>query len=117
MNKYSKLLAENHSLSRLCVDREKLETSEILGTELVIQDCDYVSDVTIGGQQTTFSVYVFKEFPDRYVYGGMKLTDIAQDIISMAEKDNVSIADMDIHIMLKSVRTKGNNDFTDVLFI
>lgn len=117
MNQYSKLLAEQHSLSRLCVDREKMETSDILGVELIIEDCDVAEDVTIAGETTTFSVYTFKEFPGKFVYGGQKLTDIAKDIIKISQKDNISIDKMDIHIMLKSVRTKSNNDFTDVLFI
>lgn len=117
MNKYSKMLAENHSLSRLCVDREKLETSDILGVVLTIEDCDVAEDVTIQGEQTTFSVYTFKEFPGKYVYGGLKLTDIAKDIIKISEQDRISIEKMDIQIMLKSVRTKGGNDFTDVQFI
>lgn len=117
MSKYSKLLAEKHSLSRLCVDREKLETRDILGVELTIQDCDVAEDVVIDGEQTTFSVYVFKEFPDKFVYGGLKLTDIAKDIIQISENDRISIDKMDIKIMLKSVRTKGGNDFTDVMFM
>lgn len=117
MNKYSKMLAENHSLSRLCVGREKLETKDIIGEELTILDCDVAADVNIGGETTTFSVYVFKEYPDKFVYGGLKLTDVAGDILTIAQQDNISVEKMDIHIILKSVRTKSNNDFTDVMFI
>ena len=117
LNKYAKLLAEKHSISRLCVDREKLETRDILGVELTIQDCDVAKDVVIDGETTTFSVYTFKEFPDKYVYGGVKLTAIAEDIIKISEADRISIEKMEIKIMLKSVRTKGGNDFTDVMFI
>ncbi len=117
MNKYSKILAENHSLSRLCVDREKLDCKDILGEELTILDCDVAEDVTIAGEETTFSVYVFKEYPDKFVYGGLKLTEIAKDIIHIAENDKISIEKMDIHIMLKSVETKNRNSFTDVIFM
>ncbi|MBR5786919.1 MAG: hypothetical protein IKY41_09520 [Clostridia bacterium] len=117
MNKYSKLLAENHSLSRLCVDREKLDCKDILGEELTIEDCDVAEDVTIAGEVTTFSVYTFKEYPGKYVYGGLKLTDIAKDILKIAESDKISIDKMDIHIMLKAVETKNRNSFTDVLFL
>ena len=117
MNKYSKLLAEQHSLSRLCVDREKIETSELIGEELTIQDCDVAEDVTVNGQITTFSVYTFKEYPGKYMYGGLKLTDIAKDILKISENDNISVEKMDIHIILKSIKTKGGNDFTDVMFL
>lgn len=117
MNKYSKLLAEKNSISRLCVDREKMETKDILGEELTILDCDVAEDVTVAGEQTTFSIYVFKEYPDKYVYGGLKLTNIAKDIVQIAENEKISVEKMDIHVMLKSIRLKNNNDFTDVVFM
>ena len=117
MNKYSKLLAENHSLSRLCVDREKIETKDVLGEQLTIMDCDYVENVIIEGEETTFSVYVFKEYPDKYLYGGLKLTAIAKDILSIAENDKISVDKMDIQIMLVSTETRSRNSFTDVKFL
>lgn len=117
MNKYSKMLAEKNSISRLCVDREKLETKDILGEELTILDCDIAEDVTVAGEQTTFSVYVFKEYPNNYVYGGLKLTNIAKDIVQIAEAEEIPVEKMDIKIMLKSIRLKNNNDFTDVIFM
>ncbi len=117
MNKYSKLLAEQHSLSRLCVDREKLATDEILGIELTIQDVDVAKDVIIDGEATTFSVYVFKEFPDKYVYGGMKLTAVAESLMEISAKDRISVDKMDVHIMLKQVQLKNKNTFTDVQFL
>lgn len=117
MNKYSKMLAEQHSLSRLCVDREKIETDDILGVVLTIEDCDVAEDVKIQDEQTTFSVFTFKEFPGKFVYGGLKLTEIAKDIIKISENDRIAIDKMEIQIMLKRVRTKGGNDFTDVQFV
>jgi len=117
MNKYGKLLAEQHALSRLCVDREKLPTEDILGVELTVADVDVAENVMIDGEPTTFSIYVFKEFPDKYVYGGMKLTAVAKSIMEIAAKDRIDVEKMDIKIMLKQVQLKNHNTFTDVMFI
>lgn len=116
-NRYALELAEKHSISRLCVGREKLETTDIVGVELTIEDADLANDVMIDGELTTFSVYTFKEFPGKFMYGGMKLTNIAPDLIDIAKREKKTIADLDIKIILKSVRAKNGNSFTDVQFI
>lgn len=116
-NKFSRILAEKHSISRLCVGREKLDTEDVIGQVLTISDCDVAEDVQIDGKLTTFSVYTFKEYPDNFLYGGIKLTEIAPDIIEIANNEGKRIEQLEIQIMLKSTRTKGNNSFTDVEFI
>lgn len=116
-NKFSQMLAEKHSLSRLCVGREKGEADDILGVVLTIEDADLAENVKIDDEITSFSVYTFKEFPDRYYYGGMKLTEIAPDLIEIAKNEGKPISELNIQIMLKSVRTKGGNSFTDVVFM
>lgn len=116
-NKYGQLLAEKHSLSRLCVNREKLETDDVIGEVLTIEDCDLAQDVTIGGELKTFSVYTFREYPGKFMYGGLKLTQICPDLIEIANNENKAIADLEVQIVLKAVRTKSNNDFVDVQFI
>lgn len=116
-NRYALELAEKHSISRLCVGREKLETTDIVGEVLTIEDADLAADVMIDGELTTFSVYTFKEYPGKFMYGGMKLTNIAPDLIDIAKREKKTIADLGIQIILKSVRAKNGNSFTDVQFI
>lgn len=116
-NKYGAMLAEKHSLSRLCVNREKLDTSDLIGEVITIEDCDLAKDVKIDGDITTFSIYTFKEYPDKFLYGGAKLTEIAPDIIDIAAREKKAIAELGIKIVLKSVRVKSGNTFTDVMFV
>ena len=116
-NKFSAMLAEKHSLSRLCVNREKLETSDLIGEVLTIEDCDIAKDVMIDGEITTFSIYTFKEYPGKFLYGGTKLTAIAPDLMQIASDVGKRIDQLEVQIVLKSVKTKGNNSFTDVQFI
>lgn len=116
-NRYALELAEKHSISRLCVGREKLETTDVIGEVLTIEDADLAADVMIDGELTTFSVYTFKEYPGKFMYGGMKLTNIAPDLIEIAKREKKTIADLGIQIILKSVRAKNGNSFTDVQFI
>lgn len=116
-NRYALELAEKHSISRLCVGREKLETTDVIGEVLTIEDADLAADVMIDGELTTFSVYTFKEYPGKFMYGGMKLTNIAPDLIEIAKREKKTISDLGIQIILKSVRAKSGNTFTDVQFI
>ena len=116
-NKFAQMLAEKHSLSRLCVGREKGEADDILGMVLTIEDADVAKDVMIDGEITTFSVYTFKEMEGKYFYGGQKLTEIAPDLIDIAKNEGKSIAELGVQIMLKGVRTKSGNNFTDVIFM
>ena len=116
-NRYALELAEKHSISRLCVGREKLETTDVVGEVLTIEDADLASDVMIDGELTTFSVYTFKEYPGKFMYGGLKLTNIAPDLIEIAKREKKTVADLGIQIILKSVRAKNGNSFTDVQFI
>ena len=116
-NIFAQELAEKHSLSRLCVGRDKMEVRDHLGEVLTISDCDIASNVVIDGEVTTFSVYTFVEYPGQFMYGGTKLTNIAPDIISIAQREKKTIESLGIQIMLKDVRTKGGNSFTDVQFM
>lgn len=116
-NKYGLELAEKHSISRLCVGREKMDVSDIVGEAVTIEDADLATDVMIDGELTTFSVYTFKEYPGKFIYGGMKLTNIAPDLIGIAKREKKNIADLDVQIILKSVRAKNGNSFTDVQFV
>ncbi len=116
-NRYALELAEKHSISRLCVGREKLETTDVIGEVLTIEDADLAADVMIDGELTTFSVYTFKEYPGKFMYGGMKLTNIAPDLIEIAKREKKTISDLGIQVILKSVRAKSGNSFTDVQFI
>lgn len=116
-NRYALELAEKHSISRLCVGREKLETTDVVGEVLTIEDADLAADVMIDGELTTFSVYTFKEYPGKFMYGGMKLTNIAPDLIDIAKREKKTIADLDVQIILKTVRAKNGNTFTDVQFV
>lgn len=118
MNKFTAMLAERHSLSRVCAGREKKEVDEILDTPLTILDCSMtVENLEIDGIPTEFACVVFAEYPDYYFCAGTKLTAICRDIISLADANNISIQEMDIRIKLHKVKTKGNNTFTDVLFL
>ena len=117
-NKYMQLLASKHSLSRVCAGRQKMAVEDILDTPLTILDVDMTrEDLVIDGNPTEFGVYVFAEYPDFYVCGGQKLTEIAKDIVSIAKKENLEISNLDLHIKLTKLKTKSNNTFIDVEFI
>ena len=118
LSKIAQFLAEKHSLSRLMAGREKIETDSIIGIPLTIHDVTVTApDLKINDEPAHFAIYVFEEYPDGYVFGGQKLTEIADDLIEISQKENISIDKMDLHIILNKTKTKGNNTFTTVDFI
>lgn len=117
-NKFSALLASKHSLSRVCAGRKKMAIDDILDTPLTIFDVDMTREgLVIDGEPTEFGVYVFAEYPDFYVCGGQKLTDIARDILLITQRENLDISALDLKIKLTKITTRSGNDFVDVEFI
>ena len=117
-NKFSKLLASKHSLSRVCAGRKKMSVDDVLEQPLTIFDVDMTREgLIIDGNPAEFAVYVFAEYPDFYICGGQKLTDIARDILLITQRENLDISALDLKIKLTKIKTRSDNDFVDVEFL
>lgn len=114
MNKFAQAAQEALSLSRIMEGREKLETEEILGQELTVDEFDIV---TLDGKN--FGVCHFAEYPNHYYNGGAILTKLFASWASLYSGDieaasNGLKKEGGVRIMLSAAKTKKGNNLTAV---
>ncbi len=67
---FRSIAEESMTLSRLHNGREKLETSDVVGKPLTIEEFD----TAVSNDGKVFAVFTFKEMPKKYYNGGLILT-------------------------------------------
>lgn len=100
-------------MSDLMNGREKMETREITGKEITICDFDVVSDK----DGASYTVYVCREYPDRFMFGGMVLTDLLTGYIAEVGIENAKaeVQRDGLRIKLTTCTTKqGGRSYTKV---
>ena len=73
---FRKVAQSTLSLSELMAGREKLNTKDIVNKDLTIVNFDLATTETEDGDDSTFAVVLFEEFPDKYYNGGTVLTKL-----------------------------------------
>lgn len=73
-NPFRQAALDSMSMSRLHEGREKLETEDIVGKPLTIEDFD----IAVMGDGTAFAVFTFTEQSGKYYNGGLVLTKMVQ---------------------------------------
>lgn len=105
-------------ISPLMTGREKLETKDVVGHDLTIAEADIVSR----GTSDAYAVVVFAEEPDKFLYGGLVLTKLIEDLMAQLEAEGLTLADElakedaePLKIRMVTRRSKGSKrDYTDV---
>lgn len=114
ISKFAQAAENATTLSRVMNGRNKLETEDIIGEELTIDEFDIV---VLDGK--TFGVCHFIEKPDSYYNAGTVLTKIFMEWADMYGHD-VEAASNDlgkeggVHIRLTATKTKKGNNLTNV---
>lgn len=103
------------TISSLMAGREKLETSKLNGKDITILYFDIVSDSN--GQP--YTVYVTKEYPECFCYGGKVITDIFTGYVESVGSEEIAQeqlqAEGGLKVRLSSKKCKrGNNTYTAV---
>lgn len=102
--------------SPLIKDREKLETAKIVGQTLTIADFDIA---TKRGEDKSFAVVVFKEYPDNFIFAASVLTDLLADLAAQLEAENLDLHKtleedpLRIQLVTRTSRSSGRS-YTDV---
>lgn len=124
---FKKVAQENTLLSAIMVDRDKLETEDILGQELTIMAFDFapkfdqqgkpvVDEAT--GEADTFGVVVFSEYPDKYYCVGAVFTKVchawAAGFDSPEEASEALSAEGGVKVRFTASKTKKGNNLTAV---
>lgn len=113
-NKFMQAAQQALTLSRVMEGREKLETEDILGKELTIDEFDIV---TLDGK--SFGVCHFVEYPEKYYNGGAILTKLFTSWANLYSGDieaasNGLKKDGGVKIQLAAAKTKKGNNLTSV---
>lgn len=107
-------------ISALMTDREKIETVEVVNQELTLIDFDIVQNPN---GKRPYAICIFSEYPDRFLFGGMVLTDLLMSIVQEygeGYKDELkSCGGLKIKLRSKKSKTKNPenglfNGYTDV---
>ena len=77
MVNFKKIAEKELSLSPLMAGREQLTTEDLVGQTATVIAFDFAT-VVDKGQEKTFPVLLFKEYPDKYYNGGTILFKLCQ---------------------------------------
>lgn len=90
-------------VSRLMVGREKLETMDALERDLTVLDAEIVGE----GTDNEYAVVVFAEEPDKFLFGGMVLTDLIKDLKAQLASENLDLSDQ-LRATFRNDKKTGN---------
>lgn len=112
-------LKKEFNVPEVMLDRRKLETDEILGHDLTIENfdlCNFVDPDT----KVPFAAPVlnFEEHPGCYYRGGQSLKKFVETIVNAYDGDiDTAVSEFSaekIRIRLVKLRTRSGNDFYNV---
>lgn len=105
-------------VSPLMENRDKIDTKDVIGQELTLIDFDIVQT-----GMKPYSVCVFREYPDKFLFGGTVMTDLLFKISEeygenySAELDAVDGLKLRLKTVVAKKRSAENgmfNSYTDV---
>lgn len=82
MKTFRIIAQESITASELMNDREKLETADVVGKKLTIEDFDTVDYTDTEGKATHYAVLTFVEAPKKFYCGGLILTKMLDRVIA-----------------------------------
>lgn len=102
-------------ISYLMEGKEKLETKDVIGEVLTIDDYDIIGR----SSEQPYAIIVFREYPDSFLFAGMVLTSLLLDLEADVEADNLTLHDElqkeKFQIKLTNKRAKNSHrTYTDV---
>lgn len=104
-------------ISPVMKGRTKLETRDVTNQELTIIEADLVKE----GDEEQYAVVVFKEHPDKFLFGGLVLTSLIAALKAELESEglilNEELKSSTDPVKIKLIPRKGrtsNRGYTDV---
>ena len=121
-NKFLQIINEAYeevslkALSPLMEGREqlKLTAHDLNGKELSIVSIDYIKYVK-KEKEIQHCVIVFKEFPDRFYFGGLKLSDWVYGVLERVniEEFNAYLLNNPVRVKFELIKTSNGNSMLD----
>lgn len=106
---------EKTTISRLMEGREKGATKDVVGEVLTLADFDIVKN-----SQGFYTICIYKEYPDKFFFGGQIITEIITEAVDKFGEDSVreDIVKDPIQWVLEDCKSKsGVNSYTRVTII
>lgn len=127
---FKQVAQENTLLSAIMINRDKLETDDVINKELTIVGFDFapkfdknggpIIDASTG-EVETFGVVVFSEMPDKYYCVGTVFTKVCHawmtDFDSPEEASAALAAEGGVKVRFTPSKTKKGNNLTAVEII
>lgn len=108
------------SLSDLMAGREKMTTDDLIGQTVTCVEFDFAT-ITDKGQEKTFPVLLFAEYPDKYYTGGTLLNKMCAAWTSeYGDTATASAALSDeggVKIKFVAGKTKSGNNLTNIIVL
>ncbi len=115
---FKKMAQDELSLSPLMAGKTQIKTDDLIGETVTVVAFDFAT-ITDKGEEKTFPVLLFKEYPDRYYNGGALLSKLcrcwaeAYDGDIEAASEDLA-ADGGVQLRFSSTKTKSGNNLTAV---
>lgn len=116
---FKEIATKELTLSSLMVGREQIKTDELVGHDVTIMEFDFATLTDKDGEQKSYPVVLFKEYPDHYYNGGALLTKLCIAWASACSGDAEAASDAlkksgGVQIRFKSTKTKSGNNLTSI---
>lgn len=118
MSNFRDVAVKTLSLSELMAGREQLKTEDLIGQTVTVVAFDFAT-ITDKGEQKTFPVLVFKEYPSHYYNGGILLQKLCIAWASMYDGDVETASDEleksgGVMLKFRNTKTKTGNNLTSI---
>ena len=118
INRFKEIASKELSLSPLMAGRDQLKTEDLAGKTATAIAFDFAT-ITDDGEEKTFPVLLFKEYPDKYYNGGTILSKLCQawadEFDGEVEHASAELeAAGGVQLRFKIGRTKGGRNITTI---
>jgi hypothetical protein len=115
---FREIAAKTLSMSDLMDGREKITTEQLIGQTVTVTEFDFAT-ITDRGEEKTFPVLIFKEFPNNYYCGGTLLAKMcmawaAEYDGDVASASNALADEGGVQIRFTAGKTKSGNNLTNI---
>ena len=95
------------TFSELMSNRQKIDTVDLVGKELIIRDFDMVND----NKGKPFIIYIMDEYENSFAFGGQVLTNMFAELIQQYGLEDVrkEVQENGLKVRLSTVQSKSKN--------
>lgn len=118
MSNFREVAVKELSLSPLMAGREQIKTEDLKNKEVTVEAFDFAT-ITDNGEEKTFPVVLFAEYPEHYYNGGALLAKLCKAWAGLFDGDIEAAsealgADGGVKLRFRETKTKSGNNLTAI---